>query len=84
MALHTPETEELATLSWKLHADLAEKHQGVSRWEYRRLDMISLTAHAAKSSTPFELPSDLETGWLNANQITSCRIDGKKETSGQV
>lgn len=82
--MHTPETVGLAKLSWKLHAELAEKYGGEEKWWYRRLDMLSIQSGADEQSNPPSLPSDLDTKWLNTGRIVSFSVDGTKEMAGQV
>jgi glycine/D-amino acid oxidase-like deaminating enzyme len=80
--MHTPETVALAKLSWKLHAELAERHDGKEKWWYRQVDMMSISC--ADKAAKADMPTDLETSWLNEEMIQKCKLEGTKEDSGQV
>ncbi|OKL55449.1 hypothetical protein UA08_09264 [Talaromyces atroroseus] len=83
-ALHTEETYELAKISWKLHSDLAAKHNGAEKWWYRRVDMQQQELESTKPEKPALPPPDWDTSWLNTDQITKCSVEGTKDSAGQV
>jgi glycine/D-amino acid oxidase-like deaminating enzyme len=47
---HGPATTSLASLSWKLHTELAASHDGAGRWGYRAMDSMGYAVTASESS----------------------------------
>ncbi|KAG8748675.1 hypothetical protein FRC10_000066 [Ceratobasidium sp. 414] len=43
---HSNNTKSLATLSFKLHQELADEHNGVERWGYRRTETLQIDIDA--------------------------------------
>ncbi|GAA5913487.1 Tda3p [Sporobolomyces salmoneus] len=87
---HGPATSSLAELSYNLHAQLAKQYSGETRWGYRKLDTISVSAdlshpsHSAKSSRTKKLKNGDLFPWLNQDVLTHSSVLGSQETTSQV
>ncbi|POY72775.1 hypothetical protein BMF94_4184 [Rhodotorula taiwanensis] len=89
---HGPATASLATLSYSLHAQLAQELGGESKWGYRKLDTLSLSADlssstassAAKKSRARKLKQDDLFNWLNKELLTATDVLASQETTAQV
>ena len=82
-------TASLAELSYRLHADLAREHDGASRWGYRQLTTLSVSASTGKRSaaaprkTPRNKHADL-TDWMDGASISHTSQLGDSSTTAQV
>ncbi|GAA5932471.1 Tda3p [Sporobolomyces koalae] len=87
---HGPATASLAELSYSLHAQLAQQYAGESRWGYRKLDTISVSAdlshpsHSSKLSNTKKLKNGDLFPWLNHDVLTHSSVLGSQETTSQV
>ncbi|KAF2859201.1 oxidoreductase [Piedraia hortae CBS 480.64] len=75
----------LAQLSFDLHAELANQHDGASKWGYRRLNCgdFSCAPSSTKKSHPAKnIPSDITT-WISS-PITSYEPIGTTNDTAQV
>ncbi|GAA5977487.1 hypothetical protein JCM11641_000979 [Rhodosporidiobolus odoratus] len=90
---HGPDTANLAALSYNLHASLASEHSGASRWGYRKLDTLSISADlssSSASSSPAAKPraSKLKHAdlfpWLNKDVLRGSEVLGSTDTTSQV
>ncbi|CAE6457036.1 unnamed protein product [Rhizoctonia solani] len=74
---HGERTRSLATLSFDLHQELADAHDGVKRWGYRRTHTLELGI--SKNRRTKSVPG---AEWLKS--ITKYSKLGNEETTGQV
>ncbi|GAA5978648.1 hypothetical protein JCM5350_002466 [Sporobolomyces pararoseus] len=87
---HGPATSSLAELSYSLHAQLAKQYSGESKWGYRKLDTISVSAdlshpsHSSKLSNTKKLRNGDLFPWLNQDVLTHSSVLGSQETTSQV
>ncbi|GAA5965956.1 hypothetical protein JCM3765_004133 [Sporobolomyces pararoseus] len=87
---HGPATSSLAELSYSLHAQLAKQYSGETRWGYRKLDTISVSAdlshpsHSSKLSNTKKLRNGDLFPWLNQDVLTHSSVLGSQETTSQV
>ncbi|TNY21454.1 putative cytoplasm protein [Rhodotorula diobovata] len=85
---HGPATASLAALSYKLHADLATEFDGASRYGYRQLDTLSVSADFSAQSGKARRQKRLAGAdlfpWLNADIVTDSDVLGSKDTTAQV
>ncbi|GAA5858109.1 hypothetical protein JCM8547_005654 [Rhodosporidiobolus lusitaniae] len=84
---HGHSTASLAELSYTLHAALAKQYDGASRWGYRRLDTLSISADLSstgKARTSRKLKGADVFPWLNKDVLTGSDILGSPDTTAQV
>ncbi|KAK4700841.1 hypothetical protein P7C70_g5401, partial [Phenoliferia sp. Uapishka_3] len=81
---HGASTSSLAALSYRLHADLAAEHSGSTRWNYRLLDTLSISADFSASSKPLKSSKDSNFTWLSPSILTSTDIIGTTKSTAQV
>jgi glycine/D-amino acid oxidase-like deaminating enzyme len=78
---HGPQTASLAQLSFRLHQEYADAHDGAKLWGYRRLDTLSVSANT-RSKGKGKVPEGLE--WLRSDIVKGTKILGTKRTTAQV
>ncbi|KAF8317063.1 FAD dependent oxidoreductase, partial [Clavulina sp. PMI_390] len=76
-------TSSLGELSFQLHAELAEEHNGVERWGYRRLNTLSVDGDARAARSSKKLVDVPEAKWI-APVKGSIRSIGTVESTAQV
>ncbi|GAA5833541.1 hypothetical protein JCM11251_003522 [Rhodosporidiobolus azoricus] len=90
---HGPSTASLAALSYSLHASLAAEHSGASRWGYRQLSTISVSADFSSLSRGSTKPrgarklkgaDEEHFDWLSKEVLTGSELLGTPETTAQV
>ncbi|GAA5909028.1 hypothetical protein JCM8208_007404 [Rhodotorula glutinis] len=85
---HGPATASLAALSYKLHADLANEFDGATKYGYRQLDTLSVSADfnaaSGKAARQKRLKGADLFPWLDHDLVTSSDILGSKDTTAQV
>ncbi|SCV67300.1 BQ2448_5946 [Microbotryum intermedium] len=88
---HGASTSSLASLSYKLHRELAEKYSGDTTWGYRTLDTLSVSADLTRTQKRRQngSSSDLTEekgffGWLNKDALGETSVLGTKESTAQV
>ncbi|GAA6030549.1 hypothetical protein JCM8097_006200 [Rhodosporidiobolus ruineniae] len=90
---HGPATASLAALSYGLHAQLAKVHDGPSRWGYRQLHTLSVSADfqsvskgASARPTGTKTPKQHEElfPWLSRDVLRDSEVLGSPETTAQV
>lgn len=80
-----PSTSSLAALSYRLHASLAAEHSGPTRWDYRPLDTLSITADlSSPSSKPSPRKLTTPFAWLDPAVLTGTSVLGTKASTAQV
>jgi glycerol-3-phosphate dehydrogenase len=82
-----PSTSSLAALSYNLHASLAAEHSGETRWGYRKLDTLSVSADLSPSSRSrksHKPKQDELSGWLNKEVLLDTSVLGTKESTAQA
>ncbi|SCZ96441.1 BZ3500_MvSof-1268-A1-R1_Chr8-2g10195 [Microbotryum saponariae] len=89
---HGPSTSSLSSLSYKLHCDLANEHDGGRRWGYRTLDTLSVSADMTRATKKRE---DVVSSkklkekngffdWLNQDALGETSVLGTRESTAQV
>ncbi|KAK4053328.1 hypothetical protein OIO90_003940 [Microbotryomycetes sp. JL221] len=86
---HGPTTASLAELSYKLHSQLADEHDGRSKWGYRALDTLSVSADVTKSKSgaktkPLKNGHQQSFAWLSKEALREGSVLGSRETTAQV
>ncbi|GAA5887007.1 hypothetical protein JCM6882_009413 [Rhodosporidiobolus microsporus] len=91
---HGPSTASLAALSYSLHASLASEHDGPSRWGYRKLSTLSISADFSSLSRGSFKPrgarklkgatEEQNFDWLSDEVLTGSEVLGTPETTAQV
>ncbi|KAK4048915.1 hypothetical protein OIV83_004471 [Microbotryomycetes sp. JL201] len=84
---HGPNTSSLAALSYSLHKQLAKDHDGQSKWGYRALDTLSVSAdltlsRSGKTNKPIKDQDSFQ--WLNKDALRGGSVLGSRETTSQV
>lgn len=81
-----PTTASLAELSYKLHKQLADEHDGRDRWGYRALDTLSVSADIGSGPKAVKRPiKDLGSyHWLAKDALRGGSVLGSRETTAQV
>ncbi|KAM0787239.1 hypothetical protein ACM66B_006476 [Microbotryomycetes sp. NB124-2] len=84
---HGPTTSSLAALSYGLHKQLANEHDGQSKWGYRTLDTLSVSADLTKSKQARKPIKDHQRDWfhwLSKDALRGGTVLGSRETTSQV
>ncbi|KAK6540552.1 hypothetical protein TWF694_009343 [Orbilia ellipsospora] len=78
---HGSDTSSLAKLSYRIHASLAEKHNGRERWGYRELDTLEISCEEGKKTNKQRagVPN-----WVHQNVITKVGTLGSQQSTAQV
>lgn len=77
----------MAALSYLTHAELAQKYDGATRWGFRQLDTLSVTADLSSSSvrsTRKPARSANLFDWLSADTLRDSSVLGNKDSTAQV
>lgn len=78
-------TSSLASLSYRLHSDLASSLSGPERWGYRHLETLSVSADLSPSQARAKKSSvDARFDWLNKDALRETSQLGTKESTSQV
>lgn len=77
---HGADTADLASLSFRLHRELAEKDGGRDKWGYRNVETLSITFDDGKTRS--KAPRDLD--WVAGQHVTSCSNMGGGGTTAQA
>ncbi|KAM0748279.1 DAO-domain-containing protein [Meredithblackwellia eburnea MCA 4105] len=78
-------TSSLASLSFKEHLSLAKEHDGASKWGFRPLTTLSLSADVTPTSTvPRKVHKREDFSWLDENVVRESSVLGTKDTTVQV
>ncbi|WBW74218.1 FAD-dependent oxidoreductase involved in late endosome to Golgi transport [Schizosaccharomyces osmophilus] len=78
---HGPSTSSLAALSYNLHRQLANEHDGHRKWGYRALDTWSIKADE-NCTHPDKLSPEIE--WIEPSIVEKVTRLGNKKNSAQV
>lgn len=76
---HGQATASLSELSYRLHQELSQEHDGVKNWGYRAVDTLSVTTDLttkSKRKSPVH--------WLPEGTVQHSRVLGTKKTTSQV
>lgn len=86
-----PSTTSLAKLSYALHLSLAQEHFGVTKWGYRTVDTLSISADFRKTTNPKTVSKGKDTSrsagefdWLDREVVKQVSSIGSRETTSQV
>lgn len=88
---HGPSTSSLAALSYRTHAELANKYNGKDRWGYRQLDTLSVSADLSSSGQPKDVRTTRRPvksahlfNWLSADALRDSSVLGNRDSTAQV
>ena len=81
---HSSATASLATLSYGLHRDLAEEHNGAIRWGYRTLETLSVTTGSRKRRKNNGASALSGLDWVRSDILLEKRTLGTHKTTAQV
>ncbi|KAF3941843.1 hypothetical protein ABW19_dt0202895 [Dactylella cylindrospora] len=78
---HGDDTASLAALSYRLHVELAENHNGQERWGYRQLNTLEISCSEEKkrAGRPNGIPN-----WVREGVVRKFSTLGTPETTAQV
>ncbi|CAO1620811.1 unnamed protein product [Sympodiomycopsis kandeliae] len=76
---HGVATESIASLSFRLHRELAEQDGGKDKWGYRDVETVSLQYDSSKNS-----PKDKGPNWIDQRHVVKTSVMGGGGTTAQV
>lgn len=74
--------EQLVPLSFKLHQELADEHNGYENWGYRRVSTLQISGGDKVTKPCKDLPKDLD--WVKRELIKDYEPLGNTDVTGQV
>jgi glycine/D-amino acid oxidase-like deaminating enzyme len=77
---HSKETQSLAALSFKVHSDLAEQHDGATRWGFRKIETYSVSFDETRDKFRKVVP---DIPWLDTGIITQSKRIGASTNTAQ-
>ena len=79
---HGADTSDLASLSFRLHRELAEKYGGEKKWGYRQVETYSIGFDEDSGKKGNKCPKELD--WIEGKYVTNASKMGGGGTTAQV